>query len=274
MDESHFLPLDVTDLELSVSESKFVRAMIENDYDEGKALVSANIVPKDTASPIARMKGLEWANKPQIRQAIQRYTAMVLDPTRDQLHIRLVEHLRIRAFYDPEVFFYPDGTARQLDDIPKEYRICIDGISEDFKGKDAQVRVVTYKLADRAAAQKSLQELLKKGEKAVEDDIPSDAKSRLDKIFASVTKAAAEAGASAALQARKETIAEMNTINQEDDDDGEPKEVSEPVVIRPGFRKKPTHNPNTKYNPTKPAMRRLHEKYRAQGIDPATGAPT
>ena len=250
-----FLPLDVTDLDLSLSQIKFVRAMIENDYDEGSAVIAANIMPKGTPGPIARMEGLKWANKPQVRQAIQRYSAMVIDPSRDQLHIRLVDTLRIRAFYDPMIFFYEDGTARPLNEIPKEYRICIDGITEDFKGKDAQVRVVTYKLADKTAAQKQLQELLKKGESVDEEEIPTDAKSRLDKIFASVAKASAEAGAAAALKGRKDAIEEQNTLD----------ENGEPVIIRPGYR--------NVGGSERTAIKEVYAKYEAQGIDPATGQP-
>lgn len=254
-----FLPLDVTDLDLSLQQIRFVRAMIENDYDEAKAVVAANIIPKASSPVTARMEGLKWANKPNIRQAVQRYSAMVLDPTRDQLHVRLVETLRIRAFYDPEVFFYPDGTARPLAEIPKEYRLCIDGITEDFKGKDAQVRVVTYKLCDRAAAQKQLQELLKRGEKDDQSDIPSDAKSRLEAIFASVAKASVEAGAKAAIKARKDALEEQNTIDADTD--------GEPIIIRPGHRNKPTPNVERR------AIKEVHERYRQQGIDPETGQP-
>jgi hypothetical protein len=64
----------------------------------------------------------------------------------------------VQAFYDPTMFFNPDGTVRfqSWDEIPERFRHCIEGMEVKYYGKDADKRVIMLKLVNREKAQMQL----------------------------------------------------------------------------------------------------------------------
>lgn len=191
------LPVDLSDLGLSHKELTFVGEYCTNGFNEFEALKSAGIVPKTHTPAQARMVGMLLVNKPEVKKAVQRFTSSVLDPYRDKLEYKTLQVLNARAYYDVSTFYNADGSVKDLEQIPQEARYAIDDVTEDFKGKDADVRTVKYKLADRMQAQKAINDLLKKTEADGGDvKIPQDRQSWLSDIFSK----AVEAGASAAIK--------------------------------------------------------------------------
>ena len=205
------LPVDVSDLSLSVKEIKFVGSYCANGFDAVAAMKDAGLIPPTTPYTMARLKGIEISNRPNVRTAVQRFTENVLSPYRDQLRVQTLDMLKARAFYDESIFYHPDGTAKPLDAIPREWRYAIDGVTEDFRGKDANVRTVNYKLADRMSAAKMLQELLKVKEEE-SSTLPTDATDRLRSIFNSMAKAGA-IGAMEAMKQKKRDNDQEEPIN-------------------------------------------------------------
>lgn len=198
--------VDFSDLGLNKSETEFIGEYSANGFDAVSALKS-NTMGKGLSPANLQIKALEVTNRPHIRQAVQRYIDKVLGPYRDQLEFQSLETWKARAFYDLNTFYFPDGTAKPLDMIPREWRQAIDSVSEDYKGKSAEVRSVNYKLADKAQAFKILKEILHKNTDT-KSDISSESRNRLQDIFSSI----AEAGATGAMKALKQKEEEANTL--------------------------------------------------------------
>lgn len=221
MGRPSLLPFDVSDLNLSQREMKFVGEYCANGFNEVEAYKAAGFSDgKGQMTGDVRIRIGALVNKPEIKQAVQRFVESTMSPYRDKLEYQVLSTLKARAFYDPRSFFESDGTAKSLDSIPVELRYAIDQIQEDFKGKNADVRVVTLKLADRMAALKSLQELLKVSKKE-EGNNRDEARSKLAEIFAAAGAAGALAGQAAAQSTASEIMrkamkeAEASTIDDE-----------------------------------------------------------
>lgn len=197
------LPFDVSDLELTQKELIFVGEYCTNGFNDFEALKASGIIPQKATPAQARINGLSLSSKPNIKKAIQRFTESVLAPYKDKLEYQTLQLLQARAFYDVSTFFDTNGKAKPLDEIPQQARYALDDITEDFKGKDADVRTVKYKLADRMQARKELEILLKKGEDEGDaNKLPTDRKEWLNSLFAK----AGAAGALAVMVSRPEPI--------------------------------------------------------------------
>jgi hypothetical protein len=168
-----------------------------------------------TATPAqTRMQGLTLTNKPAIKTAIQKFTDSVLSPYRDKLEYQDLQLLQARAYYDVSTYYEPDGSVKPLDQLTHEARLAIDDVTEDFKGKDADVRTVKYKLADRMQARKELGVLLNKSEEGgSEDAMPQDRRERLNDLFQAGAAGAAGAIAFMKQQGKKPAI---DTSNAQD----------------------------------------------------------
>jgi hypothetical protein len=186
------LPIDVSDLSLQPNELKFVGTYCtESNMDEVIAYKKA--FPhrvKGLSYSEVRLASLELLNKREIKLAIKRFTDSVLGPWQDKLSHQLLSVLRTRAFFDVSDFFHEDGSPKRLSEIPEELRVVIDGVSQDAKGKNADVFVTMFKLGDRVTAMKMLQELLKKKEEIDENaqEMPSEARQRIRDVFAGLEK--------------------------------------------------------------------------------------
>ena len=201
------LPMKIDDLSLSVEDIRFVGEYCANGFNAVQAMKDLKMVDEMTTDAQIHLKSLKIVNRPTIKTAIQRFVDATMAPYQDRIRYQLLDVWRARAFYDLAVFYYPDGSAKPLSEIPREYRQAIDSITEDFKGKNADVRVVNYKLADRSQASKNLQELLTGGSKEQDNPLETGARNKLESIFAAVAKAGADAAISGvSSQKRKNDI--------------------------------------------------------------------
>lgn len=183
------LPIKVDDLHLTLREQKAIAAYTANGYRGADALIEAGIVAESLRnSPMAKIKSAEFFNRPEVSQAVTRLEQTVLNPYRDSILQQIVQQKRARATYDPATFYFSNGIARPLDEIPVEWRVCIDGVEKQYFGKNADVYVIRYVLADKDRAQKELLEMLKKGEDHSGKEL-DERRKKLDEVWASAGKA-------------------------------------------------------------------------------------
>ena len=100
--------------------------------------------------------------KPKIEEAMTAYQVYSLRNHKLEVTTESIENLRRRANYSIDTFYTKDGNCIPLNEIKKEWMICIDNIKKDKKkgdGKDV-IEVLEYKLCDRDKASERLQKLL------------------------------------------------------------------------------------------------------------------
>lgn len=70
----------------------------------------------------------------------------------------ILEQLQIQATYDPKMFIKHDGSPafKDWEEIPSEYRCCIEGIETTRYGKNGTLVETRIKLVNRAVARKEL----------------------------------------------------------------------------------------------------------------------
>lgn len=187
------LHIDFSDLGLNLKEIRFVSHYCANGFNAIEAMKEAKLLPDAASGAVARIRSLEILNRPSIKEAINRFIANEIAPLQDKFRYQVLTTWQARAFYDVRTFYNSDGSVKPLDQIPVEMRSAIERIVEDFKGKDADRRVVNYQLADKAQAYKVLAEVMANSGGEVED-IPNEMRSKLQEIFKKVGAAGVNAG--------------------------------------------------------------------------------
>jgi len=179
------LPVRVDDLGLSAKEQKFILEYISNSFDGKAAAKKAKIIPADMSDARANLIVHSLLAKDIVVQAINRVSEYFIAPYKSKFVNQTLRQLDIRANYDLSWYYYPDYTAKPLDEISMEHRWAIDKVEPKVFGKDANVREVVFILADKNAARKELKELLEK-----KDDRDGGAddgmRSKLSEIFEAV----------------------------------------------------------------------------------------
>jgi len=101
--------------------------------------------------------------KDRVQEAIRTFWELMFADKVDKVQKILLDQLYRRAFTPRYKYFDKDGKLKpgiELEDLGPDECI-IDNIEVKYYGKDADVKVTTYKLADRAQAYKELRDLLK-----------------------------------------------------------------------------------------------------------------
>jgi hypothetical protein len=108
-------------------------------------------------------QGAKWMAQDVIQQAIREFWEIVFGDKIDKIERNLIDALYRRAFSNRWQYFNKDGTLKDkihsLEDLGEDH-VLIDGIETKFYGKDADISVTVYKLADRDSAFKQLQSIL------------------------------------------------------------------------------------------------------------------
>jgi phage terminase small subunit len=141
---------------LNAREFRFVAVFAAQGFKEaGRAYKLAGY---EASTPNARrVNAHRLLQKPKIQKFLRQFLEYALEPYKSEVTYRLTEVYIKRAFYDLTTFYESDGeTLKPLNDIPEEWRVCIDGIDRRFYGKDADREVKMYKLADRPEAMAKL----------------------------------------------------------------------------------------------------------------------
>jgi len=100
----------------------------------------------------------EMLKKPKIQSALRLLIDRWLGEQKSTFEKRIIEQLNIQAFYDPSMFIDTEGSAKfkSWDDIPEQYRCCVEGIETRYYGKDAEQSATTIKLVNRVKAREEL----------------------------------------------------------------------------------------------------------------------
>lgn len=144
---------------LSEEELAFAAEMCINGCDQIKAYSTVHKITGEMSKEQYRNMSTilhDQRVRKAIRAGIQRKMADVLD----NLDARLLNTYITRAFYDPMEFIDDDGDPKPLSEISPDNRCVIDGIEKKYYGKDADAYTVTYKLANRDTALKTLSEYI------------------------------------------------------------------------------------------------------------------
>lgn len=96
-----------------------------------------------------------------IQQAIRSISENYMSDLKLNVPQSMIEQLQIQATYDPAMFINSDGSPKfqSWDEIPFEYRCCVENIESRYYGKDADRKVTIIKLVDRDKARKYLLQL-------------------------------------------------------------------------------------------------------------------
>jgi hypothetical protein len=180
------LPIDTSDLlDLTPLQTKFIGLYCVEDFDPVSAYKKTyGLRCKDLTETEIRLASMELLNQRSISIAVARFKEQVLAPYRDVIETQILAVLQARAFSKPTDFFNTDGSAKRLDQIDQGKLHAIESITTDFKGKDAQIKVVQYKIADKSMAIKQLVELLKKDDGPEEiSNVSDEARKRVSDIM-------------------------------------------------------------------------------------------
>lgn len=144
---------------LTEEELAFAAEMCINGCDQIKAYSTVHKITGEMSKEQYRNMSTilhDQRVRKAIRAGIQRKMADVLD----NLDARLLNTYITRAFYDPMEFIDDDGDPKPLSKIAPDNRCVIDGIEKKYYGKDADAYTVTYKLANRDTALKTLSDFM------------------------------------------------------------------------------------------------------------------
>lgn len=144
---------------LTEEELAFAAEMCINGCDQIKAYSTVHKITGEMSKEQYRNMSTilhDQRVRKAIRAGIQRKMADVLD----NLDARLLNTYITRAFYDPMEFIDDDGDPKPLSKISPDNRCVIDGIEKKYYGKDADAYTVTYKLANRDTALKTLSDFM------------------------------------------------------------------------------------------------------------------
>lgn len=100
----------------------------------------------------------EIMKRAYMQEACVRINKVIEAELKSNLTTDLLQQLIIQATYDPSMFIENDGSPKfqSWDEIPPEYRCCVEGIETKAYGRNADYIKTTLKLVDREKARKYL----------------------------------------------------------------------------------------------------------------------
>lgn len=172
------LDFDYKDLKLKPREIRFVAAFCAT-WDQKKSYLMAGY--KATTENSLYANSTRLISNDKISTAIQRYVSKAIEPYKDRLNLMLLEVWYRRAFYDVSIFYNSDGTIKDLDEIPEEWRICIDRINIRHYGKESTNSETVWSLCSRTEALKEIRSVLELAiGKSVNGDNSAEIKEKLE----------------------------------------------------------------------------------------------
>ena len=144
---------------LTEEELAFAAEMCQNGCDQVKAYSTVHKITGELRKEQYRKLSTilhDQRVRKVIRAGIQRKMADALD----NLDAKLLNTYITRAFYDPMEFIDDDGDPKPLSKISPDNRCVIDMVEKKYYGKDADAYTITYKLANRDTALKTLSDYM------------------------------------------------------------------------------------------------------------------
>ncbi len=167
----------------------FVAEYITNRFNGTDAYLKT-IAKKTTTYNAAAVEACKLLKNPKICGAIKIVLDEWLAEKKLKLEKQIIDRLYAKAFYDPSIFFNPDGSVKfkKWEDIPEEYRCCVEGMEVKYYGRDADRSVVILKLADQSKAMNELSKYIElyKEASTTEHTLSDDTVNNLKKIFSNI----------------------------------------------------------------------------------------
>lgn len=152
-------PDDAMVATLTDQEVAFCREMVANGMNRERSYRNAfgeREGEKGVSSTTVAKRVYKLLSREDVRRFLRFAIEKSMGIEADNIDAQLLHTYMERAFYDIADFSDSDGNLIPLERIPESKRCVIDGIERKYYGKDADVCVVTYRLADRGAALKAL----------------------------------------------------------------------------------------------------------------------
>lgn len=113
---------------------------------------------KDINANTVTTGGSNTYRKNYIQEAICLIRDEIENKIKADIPQTILEQLQIQATYDPKMFIKPNGSPAftEWDEIPSEYRCCVEGIENVSYGKYGTSFKTKIKLVNRAVARKEL----------------------------------------------------------------------------------------------------------------------
>lgn len=140
-------------LKLEAKYLKFAAEWLMNGHNATEAYVR-HVARPGTKRDCACVDASRALARAEVQQAIKAVLEESIGKMKADLEDKILNTLWRRAFYDPAQFLTTDGEPKfnHLEDVPEEWRCCIESIESQYFGKDADQKVIKVKLADRDKA--------------------------------------------------------------------------------------------------------------------------
>lgn len=176
------LPPTVDGLGLNAREMKWVAAYCTNGFSapEAARVAGYKVSRKEFNGLCASM-----IKRPQIIAAVRQFIDAALVPYKDRLEYEVMEIYYRRATYDVATFMEDNGDLKPLDEIPVEWRCCIDGIERRvYFNKGTKFTVTEYKLPARDVALQMIYKMATGNDPVGSGgSLPKDLQDKLDRAF-------------------------------------------------------------------------------------------
>lgn len=177
--------IDLSDLNLNARELKYVAAYCSNGFKSSEAARQAGY--SSNRKEFSGAYASEMNRRPKIAEAVKRFVDSVLGPYKLKLEYEVLDVYYKRAFYTVDKFYATnaagDTNLIPLEQIPDEWKCCIDGVETRSTGGMNPILWNEYKLANRDTA---LQTLLKMVQLTSDDDtkfLPQEYRARAQLVF-------------------------------------------------------------------------------------------
>ena len=137
--------------------------MIHRNATEAMVRLKSGEFATDSNRVAARYQAQQWMRRDNIRQGIQRILEWEIESMSMSLKNDIIGQLYKQAFYDPAMFINGNGSPRfeSLDDIPLEWRCCVESIKTNMHPKNTSIVTYEIKLANRGEARRELSKYIK-----------------------------------------------------------------------------------------------------------------
>ena len=169
---------------VTVKQVRFIAHYITNGFNASLAVRDAGYITGSLNA--ANVLGCNMLKKPKIKRGLKLFFDDWIEEKKIKLEKEIIDTYYKRAFYDITTFRNNDGTFKFLEDIPEEWRCCIDGIEERYFGKEADVKAIITKLPDREVSLRELGKWINLVEEKLDltvTKISREAKKNLDEVF-------------------------------------------------------------------------------------------
>ena len=178
------LPENMKHLELGAREYKFVAVYCTNNFNAVEACKAAGF--EEVSEMRYRARAYTLLNQKAVVEAVRLFIDQVIQPYRDRLELELLNTYYRRATYDISTFYTDGGYPRTLDEIPEEWKLCIDDMK--FVKVDKDKVINAYQLPNRDSALQALYRFITGQDMAQPSTLPDDAKKKITNIYQAVMK--------------------------------------------------------------------------------------